>query len=119
MRVYALSIIAAGVLASLSGCGGGGDEWAPQQFQTQIVSDPAYDGDIEQTAPGVYVVTQGMSANVQSTFAGIDPRNAPAFIAAQVLGSLAAVAVAAAIWPDVSGDPPLRARRQPPGQPPA
>jgi hypothetical protein len=40
---------------------------------TQILSDPAYDGDIEQTAPGVYVVTQGMSDTVQSTFAGIDP----------------------------------------------
>jgi len=32
-----------------------------------------YDGDIEQTAPGVYVVTQGMSSSVQSTLAGIDP----------------------------------------------
>src|SRR5690349_8231081 len=33
----------------------------------------SYDGDIEQTAPGTYVVTQGMSSSVQSTFAGIDP----------------------------------------------
>lgn len=40
---------------------------------TQIMSDPAYDGDIEQTSSTTYNVTQGMSTNVQSVFAGIDP----------------------------------------------
>jgi hypothetical protein len=63
----------AAVLLGLCGCGGGGDGGPPPQFQAQILSDPAYDGDIEQTAPGVYVVTQGMSSTVQTTFAGIDP----------------------------------------------
>ncbi|HKT73872.1 MAG TPA: hypothetical protein VJQ47_13355, partial [Steroidobacteraceae bacterium] len=29
--------------------------------------------DIQQTGPGTYVVTQGMSSTVQSVFAGIDP----------------------------------------------
>lgn len=73
MRVYASWVIGAIALLGLGGCGGGGNDGPPPQFQTQIVSDPAYDGDIEQTDPGVYVVTQGMSTNVQSTFAGIDP----------------------------------------------
>jgi hypothetical protein len=73
VRVYAFLLAGAGALLSLSGCGGGGGDNGPPQVVTQIVSDPAFDGDIEQTAPGVYVVTQGMSSSVQSTFAGIDP----------------------------------------------
>ena len=73
MRVYGLLIAGMGALLGLGGCGGGGGDNGPPQVVTQIVSDPAFDGDIEQTAPGVYVVTQGMSSSVQSTFAGIDP----------------------------------------------
>lgn len=74
MRVYAFLLAGAVALLGLDGCGGGGgDNNGPPQVVTQIVSDPAFDGDIEQTAPGVYVVTQGMSSSVQSTFAGIDP----------------------------------------------
>lgn len=64
--------LACGLLLSLSGCGGGGD--SPRQtFTTQIYSDPAFDGDIEGTPSGTFVVTQGMSSSVQSVFAGIDP----------------------------------------------
>jgi hypothetical protein len=37
------------------------------------LSDAAYDGDIEQTTAGSFVVTQGMSASVQTLFTGIDP----------------------------------------------
>lgn len=71
MRVYGL--LAAGAVAlGLGGCGGGDDRAAPQ-ILTQIVSDPVYDGDIEQTSPSTYVVTQGMTASVQTVFAGIDP----------------------------------------------
>ncbi len=60
-----------GALWGLAGCGGGDDHFAPQ-VMTQIYSDPGFDGDIEQAADG-YIVTQGMSPNVQSIFAGIDP----------------------------------------------
>jgi hypothetical protein len=73
VRSHAAWISAA--LLGLSGCGGGGDGSGsgPPQIVTQILSDPVYDGDIEQSSPGVYVVTQGMSSSVQSVFAGIDP----------------------------------------------
>src|SRR4030088_1394246 len=64
--------IACGIL-SLSGCGGGGDTVvAPQTFTSKILSDPRFDGDIEQTSSG-FTITQGMSSTVQSVFAGIDP----------------------------------------------
>ena len=64
--------MACGIL-SLSGCGGGGDNAAPQPVQTQILSDAQFDGDIEQTSPNTFTITQGMSSSVQSVFAGIDP----------------------------------------------
>ena len=64
--------IACGIL-SLSGCGGGGDTVvAPQTFTSKILSDPRFDGDIEQTSSG-FTITQGMSSSVQTVFAGIDP----------------------------------------------
>src|SRR5450756_379463 len=57
----------------LAGCGGGGDHPAPDTFTTQILSDPTFDGDIEQTSPSSSTITQGMSASVQSVLSGIDP----------------------------------------------
>jgi len=58
----------------LTACGGGGNDLAqPDTFTTQILSDPRFDGDIQQTSPSSWVVTQGMSGNVQTVFAGIDP----------------------------------------------
>jgi hypothetical protein len=67
-----------GVLLVLGGCGGGGDEGQPQ-FVTHILSDPGFDGDIELTVDGSYVVTQGMSPSVQTVFAGIDPASGSEF----------------------------------------
>lgn len=61
-------------LISLPGCGGG-DRAPAQPFTTQIYSDPADDGDIGQTAPNSFVVTQGMSGSIQSVYAGIDPNS--------------------------------------------
>src|ERR1700704_3310265 len=45
----------------------------PPPFTTQILSDSGFDGDIQQTSPTTFTVTQGMSPSVQSVFAGIDP----------------------------------------------
>lgn len=72
MKAYFLFIAVVSPLLGLCGCGGG-DNGDPPQVVSYILSDAAYDGDIEQTSPGVYVVTQGMSPSVQSIFAGIDP----------------------------------------------
>ena len=66
----AISVV--GALLCLAGCGGNGDG-VPPQVVTQILSDPRFDGDIEQTSSTSYTVTQGMSSSVQSVFAGIDP----------------------------------------------
>ena len=66
--------VACGIL-SLSGCGegDGGGISVPQTVTTQILSDSRFDGDIEQTSPNSFTITQGMSSTVQSVFAGIDP----------------------------------------------
>jgi len=61
-------------LLCLSSCGGGSTVPVfPPPIVTQILSDPRFDGDIEQIAPGSYVVTQGMSPSIQSVLAGTDP----------------------------------------------
>jgi hypothetical protein len=72
MYLKTLGIAAACALLTLGGCGGGGDN-PPETFTTQILSDPVYDGDIEQTTPDTVQITQGMSPTVQSVLAGIDP----------------------------------------------
>jgi len=45
----------------------------PPSIETHIISDPRFDGDIEQTSATSFTVTQGMSPSVQSVLAGIDP----------------------------------------------
>jgi hypothetical protein len=80
LRVHTPIIILAGTLLCLGGCEGEGILVAvPTQIVTQILSNPTLDGDIEQTGPGAYTVTQGMSATVQSVLAGIDPQSQTEF----------------------------------------
>jgi hypothetical protein len=68
------AIIIASVAIGLAGCGGGGSGGGPPpRITTQILSDPGFDGDIQQTSPGTFTVVQGMSPSIQSVFAGIDP----------------------------------------------
>ena len=73
LRGFTLAIAFATI--SLAGCGGGDGGVAPPPpaVTTQIQSDPGFDGDIAQTSPISFTVTQGMSPTVQSVFAGIDP----------------------------------------------
>jgi hypothetical protein len=71
VRIFA--IVFACVAASLSGCGGGDGSSPPPAITATILSDSGFDGDIQQTSPTTFTVTQGMSATVQSVFAGIDP----------------------------------------------
>lgn len=78
LHVRTLTIAVACIVLSLAGCGGD-DRRGPDTFTTQILSDSSLDGDIEQTGPGTYVVTQGMSPTVQSVFSGIDPATGTEF----------------------------------------
>ncbi len=74
LRMLMRASLACGVLG-VTACGGGGDSSppAPTRIVTQISSDPAIDGDIEQTSQDTFTITQGMSPTVQSVLAGIDP----------------------------------------------
>jgi hypothetical protein len=70
-RILATAVACA--VLGLTACGGGGDNRPPPTYNTQILSDASFDGDIEQTSPTAFTVTQGMSASVQNVLAGIDP----------------------------------------------
>jgi hypothetical protein len=62
-----LSAIMVSISVALLSCGGGGSD----TIVTQILSDPAFDGDIVQNPlTGAYTIAQD---NTQSVFAGIDP----------------------------------------------
>jgi hypothetical protein len=70
MRSFLIVVAAFGLMS----CGGGdSDGGPPPTFTVQISSDPGFDGDIQETSPVTFTVTQGMSPTVQSVFAGIDP----------------------------------------------
>jgi hypothetical protein len=72
LKSFTLAIACAAI--SLTGCGGDDNgHGPPPAVVTQIQSDPGFDGDIEQTSPSSFAITQGMSPTVQSVFAGIDP----------------------------------------------
>ena len=71
MKRTILAAIMVFIVMALTGCGDGSS--APTTIVTQILSDQAFDGDIEKDLAGLFTVTQGMSQTVQSVFAGIDP----------------------------------------------
>ncbi len=71
MKRKTLSAVLVLTLLALAACGGGGSS-SPTDV-TQILSDPAYDGDISQDTSGAFTITQGMTPSVQSVFAGVDP----------------------------------------------
>jgi len=75
MQRMLCAILMGFTILALSGCGGGGGGGGsyPQTFTTSILSDPVYDGDIEQTSLTSFTITQGMSSSIQSVFAGVDP----------------------------------------------
>ena len=66
-----ISVVCA--LLCLAGCGGTSAGGITPGVVTQILRNPRFDGDIEQTSATSYIVTQGMSPSVQSVFAGIEP----------------------------------------------
>jgi hypothetical protein len=69
----AIVISAVCALLCLAGCENNSTVALPPSVVTHILSNPSFDGDIEQTAPATYIVTQGMTPSVQSVLAGIDP----------------------------------------------
>ena len=68
----ALAIGVVCALLWLAGCQDKGVR-IPPSVESHILSDLHYDGDIEQTSPTTFLVTQGMTPTIQSVLAGIDP----------------------------------------------
>jgi hypothetical protein len=73
MKRKCLASIMVFMSLALIGCGHDHSSAPPPTTITQILSDPAVDGDILQTSPTTFTITQGMIPPVQSVFAGIDP----------------------------------------------
>ena len=72
MKMTFLAALAAFMVLTLTGCGGG-DGDGPSLFVSNILSDSTVDGDIQRDLfSGALTVTQG---NTESVFAGIDPVN--------------------------------------------
>lgn len=69
-------------LLCLAGCGGDRPAVIPPPVVTHILSNPRFDGDIEQTSTNSFAVTQGMSLSpfVQSVFAGTGQTEFRAFL---------------------------------------
>jgi hypothetical protein len=67
-------------LLCLAGCGGDRPPVIPPPVVTHIFSNPRFDGDIEQVSAGSFIVTQGMSATVQSVLAGTGQTEFRAFL---------------------------------------
>jgi hypothetical protein len=72
-RVF-LAAAALFIILCMTSCGGGSSGNAAPAFVTQILSDPAFDGTITlDPLASSFTITQGMTPDVQSVFAGIDP----------------------------------------------
>jgi hypothetical protein len=71
--LQSVTLVIAFAVISLTGCDNGDEVGPPILVTTQILSDPGFDGDIEQNSPTSLTITQGMSPTVQSVFAGIHP----------------------------------------------
>lgn len=69
MRKKLLAAVMVFLSLAWAGCGNDHDN-PPPTIITGILSDPAFDGDIEQSLSGIITITQG---NTQSLFAGVDP----------------------------------------------
>ena len=69
MRKKFLAATMVFISLTLAGCGHD-DGNAPPTVITDILSDPAFDGDIEVSPSGIITITYG---NTQSVFAGIEP----------------------------------------------
>lgn len=69
MKRILFAVIAISFMLALSGCGDGSSN-PPPRFESQIISSPNLDGDIELDTANILTVTQG---NLPSLFAGIDP----------------------------------------------
>jgi hypothetical protein len=77
MKRISLAALMVLIILALVGCGGHNNTVVvappPQTFTAQISSDPALDGDIQVPLAGPTIITQGMTVNVQSVFAGVNP----------------------------------------------
>jgi predicted small lipoprotein YifL len=70
MKRMFFTVLAMSMILTLTGCGGGGGSSPPPPVVAQILSHPAFDGDIELDSSNTLTVTQGTTSSV---FAGIDP----------------------------------------------
>lgn len=69
MKKILFAVVLMSLMLATSGCGGGSSGSSPSTV-TQILSIPAFDGDIRFDPPDLFTVVQG---NTPSVFAGIDP----------------------------------------------
>ena len=73
IHLQRVALVIALTCLGLSACGGGDNNNGPPiSYTTRIQSDPSFDGDIALSLANTFTVTPGMSATVQSVFAGID-----------------------------------------------
>lgn len=70
MRRILLAALMLFTVSAFTGCGHDHDQAVIVPTETGILSDPVFDGDIEQNPPGTFTITQG---NAQTLLAGVEP----------------------------------------------